>query len=199
MNKNSNGVKNIFIGIIVVGIIIVGGIFLLGGNDNVTDSNEGGITENNTSSQDNTKSEQNFDKAPEFSLEDFDGNLVTLDTFATKIAVVNSWAVWCPFCVDELADFVILQDEFKDDIIVIAIDRQESQSTQESFLASVGIATDDLVFLNDPRDSFYKTGIGGIGMPETIFVDSEKNIRFHKRGPMDLEEMREITLSILQE
>jgi len=35
-------------------------------------------------------------------------------------------------------------------------------------------------------------------MPETIFIDSEGNIRIHKRGSMDFNEMRQKANQLLQ-
>jgi len=66
------------------------------------------------------------DPAPDFSLEDLDGNMVSLSDFRGQNLVINSWATWCPFCVTELPDFAALQKEFGDQIVVIAINRQES-------------------------------------------------------------------------
>jgi len=139
---------------------------------------------------------ERFDKAPDFQLKDYNGNEVRLSSFQGKVAVVNSWAVWCPFCRDELDDFGALQEEFKDTIVVIAIDRAESLEKAKGFTDSLGV-TDKMVFLLDPRDSFYQS-IGGFSMPETIFVDKDGNIRIHKRGSMELSEMRERVLSILE-
>lgn len=126
---------------------------------------------------------------PSFSLLDYAGNEINSSDFAGKILVVNSWAVWCPFCLDELSDFAKLQEEYSDDIVVIAIDRAESLEKAKGFTDSIGVS-DRTVFLMDPRDSFYKN-IGGFSMPETIFVDTDGEIRIHKRGPMELSEMRE--------
>jgi len=175
--------KTIIIIIVLIGASIVG-LLLFQGKERDT----------STSLSDNAK-EQQLDKAPNFSLEDYDGSMVALSDFNGKIVVVNSWAVWCPFCKKELADFALLQEEFKNDIVVIAIDRQESLEKAKEFTDSDGI-TNDLIFLLDPSDSFYKS-IGGFSMPETIFVDKEGNIVIHKRGPMEFEEMKEKIMSML--
>lgn len=137
-----------------------------------------------------------YDKVPDFSLEDYDGNIVSLSDFEGKALIINSWAVWCPFCKAELSDFAKLQKEFADDIVVIAIDRQESLEKAKGFSDEIGV-TDNMVFLLDPSDSFYKS-IGAFTMPETIFVDKDGNIIVHKRGPMKLDEMREKTQFILK-
>ncbi len=141
--------------------------------------------------------QKNFQKAPAFSLKDYNGNTVSLSDFAGKIVVVNAWASWCPFCVNELPAFAALQREFKDEIAVIAINRQESLATAKGYTDNAGI-TDSMIFLLDPNDSFYQS-IGGFSMPETLFIDDEGNIRIHKRAPMELEEMREKVHTILRD
>ena len=130
-----------------------------------------------------------------FSLENYDGEMVTIADFEEKILVVNSWASWCPFCVKELPDFALLQEEFEGRIKVIAVNRQEPLTVAKSYTDGQG-TTDALVYLLDPQDSFYRS-IGGFSMPETIFLNAERKIIFHKRGPMDLDEMRDRTLEIL--
>lgn len=138
------------------------------------------------------------DLAPSFSLTDYDGNTVALSDFQDREAVVlNSWAVWCPFCKKELADFARLQETFGERIAVVAIDRRESLKTAKDFTDSIGV-TDKMFFLLDPDDSFYQS-IGGFSMPETIFVDGNGGIVFHKRGPMEFDEMREKVEAILME
>jgi len=132
---------------------------------------------------------------PNLSFIDYEGNSVALADFVGKPLVVNAWAVWCPFCVKELSEFSLLQKEFPKEVIVIAIDRAESLNTVKSYTDDLGI-TEDLVFLLDPRDSFYKS-IGGFSMPETLFVDKDGVIQDHKRGPMDLDEMKERVKKIL--
>jgi len=109
--------------------------------------------------------------------------------------VINTWAAWCPFCVKELPAFSALQKAFSEEVVVIAIDRVESLNTAKSYTDDLGI-TDDLVFLLDRSDSFYKF-IRGFSMPETIFVDKDGVIQDHKRGPMDLEEMKQRVEKIL--
>lgn len=170
--------RNIVIAIVVIVILV--GIVLLSDKNQQESSEEG----------------RQFDKVPAFTLKDYDGNDISLSLFEGKIAVINSWAAWCPFCVEELKDFALLQEEFGDEIIVIAIDRAESLERTKSFTDELGV-TDKLVFLLDPRDSFYKS-IGGFSMPETLFVDGDGNIWIHKRGPMELEEMRQKILQILE-
>lgn len=170
--------KNIIIGVIVVALLA--GIFIFIGTSD---------TNSVSSDTENTTSDRQYDKVPPFSLQDYDGNSVSNTDFEGKALVVNSWATWCPFCVDELPDFGKLQEEFPDDIVVIAIDRSESLSTAKEYTDNFGL-TEKILFLLDSGDTFYQS-IGGFSMPETLFVDKDGNVRVHKRGPMRIEEMRE--------
>ena len=125
---------------------------------------------------------------PELSLKNYDGVEVKLSDFRGRPLVVNSWATWSPFCRDELRVFVSMQKEFKDAVVIAAIDRAESLSVVKNYTDAQG-TTNELLFLLDPSDSFYES-VGGFSMPETVFVDREGRIKFHKRGPMNADEMR---------
>jgi thiol-disulfide isomerase/thioredoxin len=154
-------------------------------------SNTGQHQNMNSSSNTNTQIESSIraDKAPDFHLQDYNGKTVKLADFAGRPLIINSWAAWCPFCRKELADFAIAQKEFGDDVVIIAIDRAESQETAKKYTDELGV-TNDLTFLLDPSDSFYQS-IGGFSMPETIFVDKNGNIVERKRGPMEINEIRQ--------
>ncbi|MEX0910425.1 MAG: TlpA disulfide reductase family protein [Candidatus Paceibacterota bacterium] len=167
--------------IIIVGVIVIIGVvfFISSKSDNVRNESNG----------------SDFALFADASLVNYRGEIVSLEEFRGQVLVINSWAAWCPFCRDELPDFAKLQQEFGDEITVIAIDRQEPLEKSKGYTDELGI-TDDMLFLLDSSDSFYKA-IGGFSMPETIFVNRAGQIVVHKRGPMELEEMREHTLKVI--
>lgn len=167
---------------VIIGILIIGGVGWL------AISNRNAPEESNRQTQ-SLPRQPAGERAPDFALQNYDGKTVRLADFAGKPLVINSWAAWCPFCRKELVDFVAAQKEFGDRAIIIAIDRAESRDIAKKYTDELGV-TGDMVFLLDPSDGFYRS-IGGFSMPETIFVDAEGSIVFHKRGPMDLKEMRE--------
>ncbi|NOX37462.1 MAG: TlpA family protein disulfide reductase [Calditrichaeota bacterium] len=64
--------------------------------------------------------------APDFALEDHQGNIVRLADFRGKVTIINFWATWCGPCREEIPGFVRLYDRYKDDglaIIGISLDR----------------------------------------------------------------------------
>lgn len=179
--------KKTFIIIFIIAVIIVAGFLIISRgsrNQNPSSSNSG---QAQPSAQSN--------KAPDFSLRDYNGKTVNIADFKGKPLVINSWASWCPFCREELPDFSTVQKELGNKVVIVAIDRQESLSTAKGYTDSQG-TTNSLIFLLDPSDSFYQS-IGGFSMPETIFVDKNGNVVDHKRGPMDTNEIRERIKKIL--
>jgi thiol-disulfide isomerase/thioredoxin len=167
--------------VIIIGFVIVGSI--------------GWLIIFNRYTPGQSNNEAQLQKAPDFTLQNYNGQAVRLSDFAGKPLVINSWASWCPFCRQELPDFVTAQKEFGDKVVIIAVNRQESLAVAKGYTDQQG-TTNGLIFLLDPSDSFYQS-IGGFSMPETIFVDKNGNIIDHKRGPMDIKEIRERIQRIL--
>ena len=122
------------------------------------------------------------------------GDEVKLNEFKGKIVLLNSWAAWCPFCIDEMPLFQKISNE-REDLVVLFIHRTKTESIDKakSYLDEFqnrGIPITDPV-LEDPGDDFYTiyTPVAG-GMPITIIVDKDGVIRKKKAGPFTEEELR---------
>ncbi|MFQ5999048.1 MAG: TlpA family protein disulfide reductase, partial [Candidatus Bathyarchaeia archaeon] len=86
------------------------------------------------------------EKLPDFTLKTLDGGKsVSLSDFTGKPVVVNFWASWCPFCVEELPDFETIGQELGDEVVFISINRAESIQTQKQGLAEYE-ETNDIKF-----------------------------------------------------
>ncbi len=125
---------------------------------------------------------------PDLTLQDYQKKQVKLIDFKGKSLLLNTWASWCPFCQKELPDFVTAQKEFGDQVLIVVINRAESLEIAKEYSDQLGV-TNELVLLLDPEDSFYQA-MGGFSMPETLFIDRDGFIKAHKRGLMELEEIR---------
>ena len=166
--------------VIVVLAVVVGGFFLL-----------------RSSPQDHQQMQNSSiaDNVFTLQLKDYNSGVISLSDFKGRPLVINSWAAWCPFCRKELVDFAAAQKEFGDKVTIIAIDRAETRDVAKKYTDELSV-TEGMVFLLDPSDEFYQS-IGGFSMPETIFVDKNGNIVDHKRGPMDINEIRQKISKIL--
>lgn len=161
-------------------VLVLVGVFTLSKQNNASDGTP------------TSPAAQALSSTAEISYTDLKGNPIAFNQYEGKVRIVNSWASWCPFCVQEMADFEILAEEYKDaEVVVIAINRKESNVQALNFINQLG-GLDNIVFVQDLRDRFYQS-IGGFSMPETVFYDKNGNISTHKRGFMSLEEMRTLT------
>lgn len=122
-------------------------------------------------------------------LRDFAGNDANLQTVVGQVLIVNSWASWSPASVTELQLLAEVAAEYREQgVSVVAINRAESKSTAESFLAQLGLIS-GVQLVVDADDHYYQT-IGGYTMPETIFYNQLGAVVLHKRGPLSEAEVR---------
>lgn len=127
----------------------------------------------------------------------YSGEDTTLhDLIKGKPAVINAWASWCPFCVHELPDLIELQKLYRDEVVVVGINRSESVEEAKTYLSSIG-AEDGITYVRDHGDLWYAAS-GGYVMPETTFVYADGRIAKHKRGPITLEDMKHYTQLLLE-
>lgn len=146
----------------------------------------------NVLNEKDTAATQSLSASEETPYTDIDGNSFSFDDYRGNVRVVNVWASWCPFCAQELKDFEVLAEEYRDqNVAVIAVNRKETKEKVIAFLKTVG-TFEHTVFTIDLTDAFY-TSVGGFSMPETVFYDARGNVVMHRRGALSLEEMRTLT------
>lgn len=67
------------------------------------------------------------DPAPDFQLEDTNGNKVTLSALRGKVVMVNFWATWCPPCKEEMPSMARLNKLMADeDFVMLAINAENN-------------------------------------------------------------------------
>ncbi len=67
------------------------------------------------------------DPAPDFTLEDTDGNKVSLTDLRGKVVLVNFWATWCPPCRAEMPSMDKLNEAMAgEDFVMLAINVEEN-------------------------------------------------------------------------
>lgn len=138
--------------------------------------------------------------APEFTLKTVDGKTVSLSDFRGKPVVVNFWATWCPFCVDELPNFEKVGQEFGDSVVIISINRAEPVDRQlqglKEYQATSGVTFTRIMFLDDPNDEMANVYSVQV-MPTTYFIDENGIIKDRKFGEVFPDEFRSKLQSLL--
>lgn len=128
--------------------------------------------------------------APDFELQKYDGTLIRLANFRGKTPVMlNFWAGWCPYCLEEMPAMAAMQEEFGDKLAVVAVNRGQKLEAAKRFTDALNLS-DVFTIVLDPKDKQFGR-YNGIAMPTTFFIDRDGVIKEEKIGPMDSKEMRE--------
>lgn len=111
-----------------------------------------------------------------FSTEDLNGNSVTESVFSDyDITMVNIWATWCGFCVEEMPELQELYDQLPENVNLISIctDGDEEGELAKKILETKNVKFPALIANEEMNKSFVEKFPS---LPTTIFVDKNGNI-----------------------
>lgn len=137
--------------------------------------------------------------APDFQLQNLDGQAVSLSDFRGRPVLLNFWASWCEPCRFEMP---FIQKVFEDEVwsekglVILGVDIGESPTTVEEFVEAFGLTFPMLLDIN--QDVALKYNIRGI--PTTFLIDKDGIIQNIKVGPFSskVEIEREVSKFILR-
>lgn len=173
---NSKSVIYIIIGVLVgLGIGIVVLVIFLGMS---------GILSFNMAS---SKGVQMGADAPDFELQDVNGNLVNLSDFQGSPVVLNFWASWCGPCVRELPMFQRYYDQLQPEFVVMAVNNQESQEEVNAFANQLGLTFEVLL---DPEAKVHNQ-YQAFALPTTYFIDAGGIVRAKHVGLLSEEQFKD--------
>lgn len=143
-----------------------------------------------TSSNSETETSGLFVKdkqAPDYTLKDFNGDTHKISDYKGKILVLDYWAAWCPFCVDEMPELQKAQDENKSSVVIVGIHRTDTESmdTGKTFASKRGVT---YLLVSDENGKLYDAS-GGFGMPVAVYIDKQGVVREIKVGPKTADEI----------
>jgi thiol-disulfide isomerase/thioredoxin len=105
-----------------------------------------------------------------------------------EILIVNIWASWSPYTKNDHEVLEKIKEQYGDRITIRALNRKESRETAIAYLTTIGQKS-GIEYIIDTTDHFY-TSLDGYAMPETIIFDAIGNVLLHKRGTLDITEMK---------
>lgn len=116
--------------------------------------------------------------AGEFELQTLEGSTIKLSDLRGKAVVVNFWATWCGPCIREMPMFDDFSRAFPDDLVILGVNVQESESKVNEFVQSMNIGYPILLDLNGKVSKQFQV----MALPDTLFIDKNGILRFHHIG-----------------
>jgi thiol-disulfide isomerase/thioredoxin len=114
--------------------------------------------------------------APDFTLQDLNGNDVTLSDFQGKIVLLNLWATWCEPCLEELPLIQAISDNWPDaELVVIAIAAKDHESLAmvEDYITENEYTLTVIYDSEGQAENLYDITT----WPTTFFIDAEGIIK----------------------
>lgn len=110
----------------------------------------------------------------EFVTTDMEGNIVTNEIFAeADLTMVNVWATWCGYCIEEMPEFAALNDKLQEhngQLITICDDASVEPELTALILETTGA---NFLTLAATHDMYHGILSSVYAFPTTFFVDSE--------------------------
>lgn len=122
-----------------------------------------------------------------------EGNNVVVKNHPNKIILLNFFATWCPPCKTEIPNLIKLQEDYKNDFIVISVLLEEMKSDEEIkvFMKDFGI---NYTVTNSPENFDLAKNLGGIKSIPTMFLIDKNGKIFQKYVGLVPNEMMEIDI-----
>jgi len=122
-----------------------------------------------------------------YTVKDMNGADVKLSSFKGKIILLNFWATWCPPCKIEIPDLITLQEQYKDDIVVLGFSVDDSPDQLKPFAAEYKINYPLLVGAGHEN---IQDAYGPMwGIPVTIIIDRNGTIARKQSGIRSREQL----------
>jgi cytochrome c biogenesis protein CcmG, thiol:disulfide interchange protein DsbE len=102
--------------------------------------------------------------------------------------VVNFWATWCAFCVEEMPDLEAAHQQLDGAVHFVGIARQDNVDKALTLAGETGVTYQ---LLEDGPGRYFNE-VGARGMPTTLFVDADGAIVHRHTGPITAEQLLEL-------
>jgi peroxiredoxin len=129
--------------------------------------------------------------APDFALEDLQGNQHRLSDYKGKKVMVVFWATWCPPCKAEIPDLIMLDKRMPpEDFKILAVTNEDKR--QVSRFANDARISYTILFDEGNMPKFYFS-VQSLGIPSAVFINPDGKIKFITTGLLPIKD----TLAIL--
>lgn len=136
--------------------------------------------------------EEELPKAPDFTVEDGNGETLHLSDLRGRPVVVNFWATWCPYCVEELPLFQQAYETYGDRVQFLMVDladgHRETKEMAEAYAEQYGYTFP--IGYDVTSSAVLAYGLSSI--PRTVAVNSKGELVFAYTGAMTEEAVTQL-------
>jgi len=121
--------------------------------------------------------------APDFELTSPDGEVIRLSDYKGTPVIVNFWATWCAPCRAEFPEFQQASVDNADQLVIIGVNNTVADQPElvPDFLKEFGITFPIVLDVDGSTVETYRI----LGMPTTIFIDSNGVVNEVFTGPLN--------------
>ena len=117
--------------------------------------------------------------APDFTLQDIDGEKFTLSETKEHWIFLHFWASWCGPCREEMPAIQRLDDSFQDDHFkIVMINTAEDEDTIFEFLGAINVELNSLMDVDGQVTEVWKPR----GLPTTFLINPKGEIKYQAIG-----------------
>lgn len=125
--------------------------------------------------------------APDFELNDLEGETWRLSDLRGKVTLINFWATWCAPCRLEMPTIQERADQDPTQLAVLAVNFDESPEQVQSFVDELGLRFAVLLDPGAKVQDLYQVR----GYPTSFIVDKAGVVRFQHIGILSKEQLDE--------
>lgn len=128
----------------------------------------------------------------EFSLENINGEMISIEEFKGKKTLINFWATWCRPCRKEmpmLNGVYLSENPSEFSVVGIAIDKPEKVT---QFVAELGIDFPIMIGQSNAYDIMKELGNEALTLPYTILINDTGEVIWSKNTELKHSDMDEV-------
>ncbi len=108
--------------------------------------------------------------APDFTVETFNGESLTLSDLRGQVVVLNFWASWCPPCRWEMPFFETISQEYKErGVVFLGVAMSDTIEDAQRFADAAGVTYDLALDTTNQIARDYEV----LGLPTTFLIDKD--------------------------
>jgi thiol-disulfide isomerase/thioredoxin len=109
------------LGALLILALAVGGFLAVRYTRQVSDQLTSSTDGNAATGKPRVRFVKNPRQVPDLTMTTLDGKTISTKDLAGKVVIFNFWATWCAPCRAEIPDLVKLQDQYKDQVVIIGV------------------------------------------------------------------------------